>query len=131
MAAIQAAEAANSTLVGATSIDFIFYMSYTNSYGCVGKTKSTDALAGVQDFDNRLRIRVYRTPKPVIKVNFNGFALAAKDYCIDQNITSNPIKLFVESIAFDTGVGSGGTFVSDPPLSTGLYGSVVNASGFD
>ncbi|MFT7035633.1 MAG: hypothetical protein ACJA2S_004157 [Cyclobacteriaceae bacterium] len=131
-AAVQAAEVANSTLASATSIDFVFDMSYTNEFSCVGKTLSSDAEAGVQDFDNRLTIRVYRTPKPIVKVDFNGFALTEKDYCIDQDIAADPIRLFVESIGFDTGAGSGGTFVSDPPLSsTVLYGAVVNGSGFD
>ncbi|MFY0654744.1 MAG: T9SS type A sorting domain-containing protein [Cyclobacteriaceae bacterium] len=131
-AAIQVAEAANPTLVTATSIDFIFDMSYTNEFGCTGSTLASDAEAGVVDYDNRMIIRVYRTPEPTIKVDVAGFSRDESDYCIDHDIDADPIRLFVEDITFDTGTGSGGTFVSDPPLSAAaLYGAIVNGSGFD
>ncbi|MEQ6118140.1 PKD domain-containing protein [Reichenbachiella sp. MALMAid0571] len=125
--AVNFAELANSTLKGATSIDFVFDMSYQNEDGCTGKTLSSDASNGVLDFDNRLTIRVYRTPIPTIKVKEGSFDLDANAYCINDDVATNPIRLFVQSIGFDTGVGNGGTFVSDPPLSaSALYGASVD-----
>ena len=125
--AVNFAELSNSTLKGATSIDFVFDMSYQNENGCTGKTLSSDASNGVLDFDNRLTIRVYRTPTPVIKVKEGSFDLDANAYCINDDVTASPIRVFVQSIGFDTGVGNGGTFVSVPALSaSALYGASVN-----
>lgn len=100
-----------------TSIDFTIDYTFTNDLTCSGSASA---------FGKTKKIRVYRLPQPVIKID-DGAALDENDYCIDHDVSGDPVRLFVQSIGFDTGDGFGGTFVSDPPLSNAaLYNAGVS-----
>ncbi|MEQ9288042.1 MAG: LamG-like jellyroll fold domain-containing protein [Cyclobacteriaceae bacterium] len=104
-----------------TSIDFTIDYTFTNDLTCSGSASA---------FGKTKKIRVYRLPQPVIKID-DGAALDENDYCIDHDVSGDPVRLFVQSIGFDTGDGFGGTFVSDPPLSNAALYSAGVSGGRD
>ncbi len=114
----------NPALRSSTFIDFKFDMSYKNDKGCTGKTLSSDAANGVQDFDNTLIIRVYRSPSPTIKIDDSGSPEESIAACVlDGASQSNRIRIYRESVGFeDDGSGGkipgSGVYTTVPALST-------------